>query len=428
MPHLDLRRRRETSQQVHRAPILPAEADAKRGQDHGGEHHHEGEEGDHGGDRPGERAVGAAVGVLAHQLAVAGHACDEDEQHWQQEAIDGLHHHEQADDGDGGEQGNGGAEDDQRGNEAIEERRLANIERDATLPAEGLADGEGGGQRQHAGGEHLGAVDADAEELRGEAPGNGRERSSGLIGGADLNAGSAGGESGGIERGGGGNDDEDGNQVREDAAHGHIQADPRQLAGRQPLLHHGVLLIHLHVRGDGGADGGDEEQDVLRIGAYSGHDRMAQHLPPIWMGEHGSDGIGEEDESEEEEDAFDAPVAAANDEPPHGQGHKGNDGVAAEAEEFSGGADADELGDGDAAVGDEQAEHSDDRPTRAEALANEVGKAFAGHGTHASALLLHRDHGKGDDDHHPDQVVARLRAHRGIGGDPTDVIAGAGGD
>ena len=62
--------------------------------------------------------------------------------------------------------------------------------------------------------------------------------------------------------------------------------------------------------------------------------------------------------------------------------------VAADAEQFRRGADTQELGDDDAAVGDQHHRHREERPADAEALAHQVEQAAAGRRAQSGAHLL----------------------------------------
>ena len=63
--------------------------------------------------------------------------------------------------------GHGRRHEHEEGDDAVEDRRLAERAVEAGLEAEGLADDVGGGQRQHAGGEDRDAEQAEAEEVLG---------------------------------------------------------------------------------------------------------------------------------------------------------------------------------------------------------------------------------------------------------------------
>src|SRR5207302_8066311 len=104
------------------------------------------------------------------------------------------------------------AEDNHPGEEAVEDRRFADLAGDAVLPAEGVGDGEGGAERQDAGGEERGAEEADREEDKGVAAGERLERPRRLGGRLEL------GRRDSVDRRAGGDDDESRDEDREGRA------------------------------------------------------------------------------------------------------------------------------------------------------------------------------------------------------------------
>jgi len=91
-------------------------------------------------------------------------------------------------------------------------------------------------------------------------------------------------------------------------------------------------------------------------------------------------------------------------------------------------ADADEVGEADAGVRDDHGEGRERRPADAVALPDQLGEPLAGHHPHPRGEHLHHRQREGDEDQHPQQVVAVLRPDRGVGGDASGVVAGVGRD
>ena len=98
------------------------------------------------------------------------------------------------------------------------------------------------------------------------------------------------------------------------------------------------------------------------------------------------------------------------------------------ARQAEGGADADEVGDADAEVRDQDGGRGDHRPADAVLLTDELGQALAGDDAHARGEHLHDRERDRDQQDRPQQAVAVLGAHRGVGGDSAGVVAGVGGD
>ena len=91
-------------------------------------------------------------------------------------------------------------------------------------------------------------------------------------------------------------------------------------------------------------------------------------------------------------------------------------------------ADADEVGDADADVGDQHGARGEHRPADAVLLAHELGQALAGDDAHARRQRLHDRQRDRDQHHRPQQRVAVLGADRGVRGDAAGVVARVGRD
>jgi hypothetical protein len=91
----------------------------------------------------------------------------------------------------------------------------------------------------------------------------------------------------------GGDDDEAGHEVGEERAGHRVALLAPELLGRYPAFDDRRLEIELHVGRDRRPGRGDQEQQVAAVGVdLRRHDRVGD-APPVRMGEHGRDGIGE---------------------------------------------------------------------------------------------------------------------------------------
>src|SRR6185312_171851 len=199
------------------------------------------------------------------------------------------------------------------------------------------------------------------------------------------------------------------------------------LLGGDPLLDHRGLDVELHVRRDRGADERHEQVEVAELQPRMRSDRLAQHLAPIRLGEESGADVGQEGQGEEEEDLLHPAVGAAGDQQPDENGGGRHGDVAADPEQLRRRGDADELGDDDPQVGDQQGQQDEGRLAQGEGLAHQVRKPLAGDGSHAGAHLLDDADADGDHHHGPQQAIAVGGAGRGIGGDAAGVVAGTGG-
>ena len=149
---------------------------------------------------------------------------------------------------------------------------------------------------------------------------------------------------------------------------------------------------------------------------------------PVRVGEDRRDGIGEEGQRHQHEHLLGHPVGAADDEQPDADRGDRHRRVLRHARERERGPDADELADADAEVRDQHGDRRERRPADPVLLPDQLGEALARDRAHPRRHLLHDDQRDVISDHHPDQVVAVLRADRRVGRDTAGVVAGVGGD
>ena len=157
-------------------------------------------------------------------------------------------------------------------------------------------------------------------------------------------------------------------------------------------------------------------------------ERGDERLAPAWSCQHTGDDVGEVEERRGEKDLLHALVAALHHQQPHQHGRNRHADEARDVKQLQAAGDAGELGDHIAEVGDDQAEHHEERDAEAVLFANEIAQAFAGDRAHARRHLLHHDQRDGHGNHHPQQRVAELRAGRRVGVDTSGVVVDVGGD
>src|SRR5947209_16037362 len=346
---------------------------------------------EHDGDRrrdqrerpPAEHVVEARVLQLTRQSRVVDEHEDEDEYDGQQRAVQDLYGDEQADDGHAGDERDDSAEDDGRRKQREELRGAAEVEVDALRQPEGFGDGIGGRERQHRARQQRRAEQPRPEENLRVVAHQRREGLRRVLRRLNLRL------PGDVKRGGGGDDHRDGHQVREDRAGVGVYALGAVVSARDALLDERALLEELHVRRDGRAEQADEDEDVVGVALDRRHEGPARDRVPVGVAHDRRDGVGEEDERHQKEDFLDPLVRAEDDEiPEHRRGERHGQ-VAADAEEFRGRADADELADDQPAVGDEDDRDGEERPADAEALAYEVEEAAPRRRAQTRAHLLH---------------------------------------
>ena len=147
-------------------------------------------------------------------------------------------------------------------------------------------------------------------------------------------------------------------------------------------------------------------------------------VPPVPVGvpQHRRDGVGDEDESHEQEDALGVAVGAEQDQGPDDDGGDRHAEIAGHPEEAEGRGDAPELGHHEAEVGDGEGEDGEGSEPERELLADERGQSLAGVDGEPGHHLLDHDIEDRDDDHEEQRPVAELRPGRRVGHDAPGVV------
>ena len=162
------------------------------------------------------------------------------------------------------------ADEDLAGEQAEEQRGLAEGLADAALGAGGLADGVGGRERDDRGGQRAGAEQADREQLGGEPAGDRGERLGGLLGRFQRRA--------DVDRRGGRDDDEDADHVAEDRPGDGVELLAGVVGRADPAVGDRGGHVELHVRGDRGPDQ-RHHQEQERLGRPGSAGRPAAPRP-----------------------------------------------------------------------------------------------------------------------------------------------------
>jgi hypothetical protein len=152
----------------------------------------------------------------------------------------------------------------------------------------------------------------------------------------------------------------------------------------------------LHIRRNRGADQPDQEDQKIRVAVQRRYEATAGHGPPIRVGQDRRGGIGKENQRQDQEQLLNPAVRARDHQIPQSHGGHGHREVFADTEQLHRRADADELGDSHAAVGQQDDSDGEQRPTNTKALANQVEQPAASRSAKASTHFL--DDGQRDRD------------------------------
>lgn len=155
--------------------------------------------------------------------------------------------------------------------------------------------------------------------------------------------------------------------------------------------------------GDGGADDGDEGEEVGFVHIEGGSDEAFEAGGPLGMGEDGGDDVDEIEGGGGEEESFEFFEAAFDDEEVNEEGGEGDGEEFVDMENFEGGGDAGEFGGDGADVGDEEDDHDDSCPAESEFFADEGGEAFTGDESHARSDFLGDGEAEGGEEEYPEE-------------------------
>jgi len=194
------------------------------------------------------------------------------------------------------------------------------------------------------------------------------------------------------------------------------------------LIRDGGLQVKDAPGGDGGANDSQHRQQVVRFKLNRGGQGFFEDDAPIGFDDEDRDNVTEGGKAKNEQNCLDVLVVPAqNDEPDQEAGQR-NGKEAADAKKLAHRGYAGELRQGGADVRQQQACHREGRSAHAKTLADEVCRAFAGHGAHAGRHFLHQHLADCDQDNDPQKAVAVFCAGDGIGGDARRVVIRAGGN
>ncbi len=170
-----------------------------------------------------------------------------------------------------------------------------------------------------------------------------------------------------------------------------------------------------------------EEHEAVTRGEVRQHG-VGRDRAPVGISEQRGHGVGEEGERQQQEAALGPGGGAEDDECPQADGRDRDRDEARDAEELECGADARELRDHEAEIGDEQARHCERGGAPGALLTDQRDEPLAGVRPEARRHLLHHDERDGHQDHEEQGAVRELRAGRRIRGDAAGVVAGVGRD
>src|SRR5271163_5030907 len=185
------------------------------------------------------------------------------------------------------------------------------------------------------------------------------------------------------------------------------------------FIHDGALLKEKHPRGDGGADGGENQQENF-VAAAAGERHPGEHGVtygvPIGARENCGGNKQAVEDGEAEGDAFPSPIAAGSDGGDHDDERAADGDGGADAEEAEAGAHADELRDQGEEISEDQIAHGEEAPEFSEAIEDEFGMAAMSDGAEAHRHFLNDEtHDEGEHDEGNEEADAVAGAVGGVG-------------
>ena len=382
----------------------------------------EGED-DHGdGGDPGDDVEEDGVGVLTHEVFAVDEEKNEDDHDGEPDAVADLRENKNFPERCVGQQDNAATDDNEDGVEPVEGGSFLEFVVEARFEAETFADDVSGRERKDGGGEERGVEETEGESEAGPLAGERNERFGGFGGVVDA------GEAGAVERGGGAEDDEENDDHATDAAEQDVELGLGILPRADFFLDEAGLEIEELPGGDGGANERGEGDEIAGVEMDAGDESHAGSENPIGMGEQRRKKIGQVEDAGNEEDDFDLAVVPFQNENPDEQGGDRDGDVFADAEDLRGGGNAGEFGDDVAEIDEEADDHDEESGAETEFFTDEVGEAFSGDDTEASAHFFGDVESDGHGDEGPEKRVAVGGASLRVGGDAAGVVIDVGGD
>ena len=159
-----------------------------------------------------------------------------------------------------------------------------------------------------------------------------------------------------------------------------------------------------------------------------GREQGLGDLSPVRMHHEGRDDVADEGQPHRQEHPLDEAAVGAQHQDAEHQRRPENGDRQGHAEQAERAADAGELGEHGAAVGDDDHHRGEERPAHPEALPDQVHQPLAGDASQPGHHLLGDDQGEQDREEGPEQVEAVLRPGVAVGEDATGVVSGVGDD